>query len=145
MDEFPLLTFVGDVLQQELFDIDRYDGESPQQKLPEIPEFKDTDALAVKLFEQFQSLPWKYTLFLKLPEQLSKVISEVLTKEPRELSASLRLVKPDETLAAQYPINSEVKSAKPEFTAGDLFFFQKFLRLSGRKRLSISKSRLTGL
>src|SRR4051812_43728651 len=70
VDDLPLITFIYDVLQAELLDFDRYDSETPSQKLTEIKEFADPSALASRLVEQLDSLPWQYAVSIQMPHDV---------------------------------------------------------------------------
>jgi hypothetical protein len=108
VDDFPILTFVYDVLQANLMDLDRYDSDLPLQKLTEIEEFSDTPSLARHLIEQFESLPWRYTLSVQLPHDVSAFLAANM-EEARRLSPTMALVKATDALTKKYPLNCSDK------------------------------------
>lgn len=106
--EFPLVKFVIDIISEELSDLDDYRSEEPKIKLTEIPGYEDPDVTAASLVERFDSLPWKYTLTIKFPDNISTFFAGFIDKF--ELSPQLRIVGPGMSLDENYPLTSDNKA-----------------------------------
>jgi hypothetical protein len=129
VDDLPLITFIYDVLQAELLDFDRYDSETPSQKLTEIKEFADPSALASRLVEQLDSLPWQYAVSIQMPHDVSEALSAVV-KESYQLSSSLRLVRATEPFGVEFPLNCEDEKRQKRIHGGGSLLFPKTEKVS---------------
>jgi Apea-like HEPN len=100
--DFPLMMFVCDSLQNELL-VHDYNDDVPLQKLTEIAAYNDTVAQANRLVSDFQSLPWQYSLSIRLRHDVSVLLSETIVDE--QLAPNIRLVKVTPPFAEKYPLN----------------------------------------
>ncbi|MFN3658322.1 MAG: hypothetical protein ACK4UO_13800 [Pseudolabrys sp.] len=115
IDDFPIVTFVSDVLQNELLDLE-YNSEVSSQKLAKIAKYGDASTVAKRLISDFQSLPWRYTLSVKLPSEVSELLSTIVTDE--QLSPNLRLLKATSSFAEKYPLNAADKARQTRIHGG---------------------------
>jgi hypothetical protein len=119
--DFPLMTFLYDSLQNELQDQD-YNSETPIQKLTEIAEFNDAAAQAERLVADFQSLPWRYSLSISLPNEISDLLSKTVVDE-QQLAPNIRLVKATQPFAEKYPLNHADKKRQISIHGGVSLLF----------------------
>jgi len=99
--DFPLVAFVYNSLQNELL-IQKY-SDVALQKLTDIENYSDPAAHAARLIDDFQSLPCRYSLSIRLPHEISELFGETVVDE--ELGANVRLVKATPALAEKFPLN----------------------------------------
>jgi hypothetical protein len=122
--DFPLMTFIYDSLQNELL-VHDYDERS-LQKLTEIAAFKDAVAQANRLVSDFQSLPWRYSLSIRLPHDVSVLLSETIVDE--QLAPNIRLVKVTPSFAEKYPLN-HMRMKRDKSISTEVVVASYFLRL----------------
>lgn len=115
--DYPILEFVSDVLSRELRELDRYHADDPTVKLTDIEGYADTRALAGRLVEQIEALPWQYTLTAALPQALSEALGHI---GEYALSPTVRIVRPDASFAARYPLNSASEKRHARIHQGPL-------------------------
>lgn len=70
IDDTPVATFIGGRLREELRLRSKYDSDNELTNLAELEGFGDTDSLAASFVEEFESLPFHYTLTMRFPEAL---------------------------------------------------------------------------
>lgn len=102
VDEFPFVEFVLDVLADELWKLDKYDSEREAVKLCEIEGYSDPGAIATRLIDSFQTLPWTYQLSFRLPDQLKGLLRP--TVDEVALSPSLKIVRATKQFSSQFPL-----------------------------------------
>lgn len=103
--EFPIIEFVSDTLSLELTELDNYRADNPSAKLVEIKGYEDPRAVAERLVNQLEALPYRYTITAKLPEQLSALLEKFVTTY--ELSPTIRLSRHSAQFDTLYPLKSE--------------------------------------
>lgn len=104
IDEHPLISFFMDVVGFELWIRDEYLGDKPAIKLVEIAGYNDPGALAERLVGQLESLPWKYTWSLRLPEHIGHQLGSF--SESFDLGPQARLVRPHPEMNEVFPLTS---------------------------------------
>lgn len=106
VSETPFSTFVYGYLSARLYVEFEYQSDLVQG-LSELPGYEDIEALASHLLEQFISLPWSYSVFLRLPLE-AKLKNEGDEKYP--LAEGLFLVRPGPRFAERYPVTKKPES-----------------------------------
>jgi hypothetical protein len=101
--DWPFTEFISDEIDIELSS-QEFDAEQSSVKLTTLPNYSDATAAGNRLVESFATLPRKYTLSVKLPSQLSPMLSDDETKV--ELSPSLRIVRARSELRELFPIEN---------------------------------------
>jgi len=100
VDEAPVQTFVTGRLDLELGQFWRH-PKVKSSNLIDLDAYRDPDAVAERLVTELSSLPWQYSLTLRLPNELSAGLS---TSEPRtELNDDVRLIRIDQGFRQQFP------------------------------------------
>ena len=93
----PASTFIYHRLNREILGVRRYleQGVPASQPLQGLPSFADAGAVAVRLVDEFESLPWDYSITFAIP----KTFSALFATETRRvvLSERLAIVVPDGT------------------------------------------------
>jgi hypothetical protein len=120
IDDFPMMSFVYDVVQAELLDRADYDGDAALKQLTDLAEYTDAKSVAGRLVEQFDSLPWLYVFSIEMPEALSKLFSAVV--EEIQLSPSIKLTKAKQDWSEKYPLNSKDEKRQSRIHGGALLF-----------------------
>ena len=121
VDDFPIVTFVSDYLQSEIFDSQEYDSEKASQKLTEIAAFANPKAVATHLVDEFETLPWKYVLSIKMPSEIGETMSQVIDNT-YGLSSNLKLVKITDEFSKIYPLNHKNEKRQEFIHGGSLLF-----------------------
>ncbi|MGI9387430.1 MAG: hypothetical protein ACR2OX_08355 [Methyloligellaceae bacterium] len=103
--EFPFFRFVKETLSSELYERDKYLKDEEYIKLIDLDDYKSSDDLADRIVKNFESLPWQYTITIKLPSSLNETLSDIITEWP--ISENARLVRISDEISRQYPINSD--------------------------------------
>ena len=116
VDDFPVIDFISGVLAVALRERDKYLTDAPSLKLIELEGYTNVDDLANLLIELFESLPWYYTLSLRLPDDASQVLSKFVTELP--LSGKMRLVRPRENFSNQFPLASPDEKSQKRIHGG---------------------------
>lgn len=120
ISETPIFDFVYETLSKELYEKQEFDSDTPLIKLIEIDDYKNSKEVAQRLVSDFESLPWEYTLFIKLPNGLGKFFSEHIKE--RSLSDSVKIITPNDDFAKKFPLQSGIE-ARDQSLAGGLGLF----------------------
>ena len=137
----PASDFVTDRISELLGE--EYDESAGRRSLVEIDRFGRPNELASNLIEEFESLPWRYTAFVRLPHNLSRWIAPAIGQSIFQLSENFCLLVPDDDFASYFsnpPNHSPEKglgglgqlandgkwSSKHVYIQGDLFGFVGF-------------------
>lgn len=99
VNEFPVVEFVTDVLTDELYQLGKYNSDLPVRPLTDIEGYGDPRATAERLVDLLDSLPWRYALTLELVGLSALPIQGIV-----DLSPTVRIVRPDESFLARYPL-----------------------------------------
>lgn len=102
--ENPLYDFVYQTLSRELYENNAYSDESGIRHLSELPNYTDLNALAGRLVNEFESLPWPFLVTLELPDGVGKQFRTAVPSY--SLTHTLRVVAPDESFDTKYPLLS---------------------------------------
>jgi hypothetical protein len=101
--DFPAATFFFQFLSGEVWRNQEL-GDSTPKPLTSIPEYSDAAHTAERIVQAFESLPWRYTLSIRLPQSFCDVFVPHIGEF--ELSDKLRIVVPDTTFAVRFPITA---------------------------------------
>jgi len=106
--DVPLLKFLTDYLTQELYENQKYDNEAAPINLTKLDSYNDPPSVAKRLIEAFESLPWEYTLSIKIENDFSKLFSK--TKTEYRISDKMRLIVPSDEFSDEFPLKSGVEA-----------------------------------
>lgn len=98
----PLMSFVTEYIQDELRSRE-WSRDAPSVPLTAVASYADPAAAAERIVAAFESLPWRYMMFVKTP--LARDFAELLG-ERTELAPHLLLFVPDAAHAGTYPLPS---------------------------------------
>jgi hypothetical protein len=115
LDERPLTEFILGTLGRELWERDKYQGDE-QSTLAEIEGYHDAEVLAVRLLDQFESLPWEYQITVPLPDSLVELLRPA--ESAVELSPSIRLVRATEEFAKEFSLAAAGESLNRRLAGG---------------------------
>jgi hypothetical protein len=99
ISETPVYDFVYQTLTRELDD--KYDPKSPSLSLIQLDGYADPKAVADRLVRDFESLPWEYSLHVRLENDFSKLFARNTKAAP--ISDAVTLVTPDENFLKMFP------------------------------------------
>ncbi len=108
VSETPVSDFVYETLSKELHQGQTYDTESAEISLTQLDDYKDPKAVAERLVRDFESLPWEYSLAIKLDNEFGALFAKTLKKYA--ICDSMQLVTPDEAFTKEFSIQSEVET-----------------------------------
>lgn len=118
--ELPFTHFATELLSKNLFEKGKYDSSSEPLSLTEIPEHLDPKELANYLVDEFESLPWSYSLTIELGGDIGKLFAKSLPTFA--ISDFMRLITPNEKFAALFPLKSGVEAIDTSLGGGILGF-----------------------
>ncbi|MDO9371512.1 MAG: HEPN domain-containing protein [Gammaproteobacteria bacterium] len=116
--EAPLVDFVSGTLARELFETQEYQAEEGPAPLTSIPAYVNLAALADRLVDDFNSLPWKYTVTAPLPSVFSDVFCPNIGRVT--LSDTVSICRGDEAFANEYPLASGIEKRDQTIAGGGL-------------------------
>lgn len=104
LGEWPLFDFINQRLSQELMDSYDYDSNAPPALLASLQQYADVAGTAQRLVDDFESLPWEYTLSLVLPETIKPLLQ--LAKGSYALAPDVVIKPISDDLQKQYPLTA---------------------------------------
>jgi len=104
VDDTPLTTFVANRLRELLRSWSKYDAENEKVPLKDIDGFSAIDDVASSLLDEFESLPWEYTLSTAFPDALPAFPAGVTTAQ---LDAKSRVGVCDLFFRESFPLNHD--------------------------------------
>jgi hypothetical protein len=116
--EAPLVDFVNGVISRELFDKDAYTSDAGPRPLSELPGYSDSGALAERLLNEFESLPWQYTLTMALPRGFSDIFCKRISN--MQLSSHVSVHSGTDFLRDNYPLESGIEKRDRSISGGGL-------------------------
>jgi hypothetical protein len=99
--EPPFAQFVLDAIGNELWLLDKYQRDT-RKKLIEIEPFRDAEATARRLVDQFETLPWEYQVTIPLPQRLEELLRP--NDSSFELSPTIRVIRLTEAFGRRFPL-----------------------------------------
>jgi hypothetical protein len=106
ISETPVFDFLHGTLSRELYEKQKYDPETPLMKLTELEEYRDPVSVAQRLVGEFESLPWEYSLSIKLENEFGSLFNQAI----KEYSVSdlIKLGIPDDDFIEKFPLQSGI-------------------------------------
>jgi hypothetical protein len=108
VSETPLFDFLYETLSRELYENQKYDSEATLIKLSEVEGYQDLSAKAQRLIDDFNSLPWDYSLTIKLDNDFGELFSQSIKQFT--VCDNIRLTTPDENFSTTYALQSGIES-----------------------------------
>lgn len=105
--ELPLFSFISDSLNSELMENETYDANSSNLPITSLDRYRDIKELANRLVQEFESLPWHYTVSLELPVEIGEHIKNATARF--DLSSNLRIFCPVDDDDRKQPLNSGIE------------------------------------
>jgi hypothetical protein len=103
--EMPFIDFATQFLSKKLYERDQYDKSTEPLPLTSISGYDDQKTIANNIVDEFESLPWSYSLTIELPKEVGGLFAKSLGSFA--LSDSIRLITPNESFVAQFPLQGE--------------------------------------
>ncbi|TCK37989.1 hypothetical protein B0G84_3290 [Paraburkholderia sp. BL8N3] len=111
LGDSPFVEFVYSTLSRELFEAHEFSSEKGRAALSSLSEYADLEALAGRLIETFQSLPWKYAVTVRMPFDLGPRLSN---EGVFEVSEDIRILRGSGAIKAEYPLVSGIEKRDRE-------------------------------
>lgn len=125
--EEPFYEFVLSYLSKQLSANQKYESVALPIKLTDLENYSAPEKVAQQIVEEFDSLPWEYTISFKLGNEFVKYFNERIKNHI--LSESVLINSPDEEFINQYPLkdNEDKILETPETFGGiiNLLFNRK--------------------
>ncbi|MGA7450061.1 MAG: hypothetical protein WBW73_01875 [Rhodoplanes sp.] len=121
VDELPLTQFVVETLDMELWELDKFDGDRPLVNLFDIQGYSDATAVATRLLDSFQTLPWQYQLTFTLPDEIKMLLEPELYEF--RLGPNIRLARPGKTFKERFPLDSGNARRNQDIEGSPLLFY----------------------
>lgn len=136
ISETPILDFVSERLSQELWENQQYDPQALTLPLTEIASYNDPNLTANRLIQDFESLPWEYTLSVKFENDFGELFARTIKEY--QISNMITLVSPEDDYYKEYPLESE-EGRNRNLLAGPLLLFPlKWDQMSSYFQVTIS-------
>jgi len=104
----PLSTFVDEMINRELAETFEYDLKIKGVPLISLTNYNDPKAVALRLIEEFNNLPFNYLISFEFPPPLGEGLREKIEK-PFQLSSTMKIILPDGQYDQTYPLNTGKK------------------------------------
>ena len=106
--EAPFFEFLYGLLSQELSEKQEYDSDTPTIKLTEIEDYNDPLSVARRLVEDFESLPWEYTLSIKMENDFGELFKKAINEYA--MSDKIKLIAPYDRFTEEFSLQSGIKA-----------------------------------
>lgn len=116
--EVPFVDFVSGTLARELFETQEFQTEEGPAPLISLPAYADVPALADRLVNEFNSLPWTYTVTAPLPAAFSEVFCSHIRQW--KLSDTISISCGDEAFSDTFPMQSGIEKRDQAVAGGGL-------------------------
>lgn len=103
--EFPFSEFVTEYISNQLSVSQKYDFDAIPVKLIELESYSNPEKIAQQIVEEFNSLPWEYTVSFKIDNEFGKIFNEKIKNY--KLSESVDINSPDDEFINQYPLKDK--------------------------------------
>lgn len=103
LGDLPFLEFVSGTISRELSETFDYNSDADLKPLTQVAGYEDVQALAQRLVDSFESLPWNYSVSMPLPAEFGKLILDNIGDVRISKSLTLRSGK---TLDKTHPLES---------------------------------------
>ncbi|MEW6615325.1 MAG: hypothetical protein AB1401_07665 [Thermodesulfobacteriota bacterium] len=104
VSELPLFDFIYETISRDIGESGTYNPDSEGILLNTLPGYEDLHAVASRLINDFESLPWSYLISLELPNNIRQQLREAVGYH--EFDRNFRIVSSDETFDRTYPLRS---------------------------------------
>lgn len=104
VDELPFVDFVIETLRRDLDDRFEHDRDNAELALVDMDGYKDHLAVAAGLVEAFETLPWRYSMAMRLPERLFP--EDLFQEKSLSLGDRSFLILPDMLFKQQFPLSN---------------------------------------
>ncbi len=108
ISETPVHDFICETLSRELRENQKYDTESQLLPLTQLAGYSDAKVTAERLIQDFESLPWEYSLLVEFANDFGELFAKSVKDCP--ISDSVTLVTPDEYFAKEFPLKSGIEA-----------------------------------
>jgi hypothetical protein len=109
--EAPVSDFVYETISKELHQGQQFDSESASIPLTQLDDYTNPEAIAKRLIYDFESLPWVYSLTIKLDNEFGSLFAKSLNEFA--ICDSLKLITPNDAFTKEFPPQSESESKEP--------------------------------
>ncbi|CAO3440150.1 hypothetical protein [Azospirillum endophyticum] len=106
--EYPVFDFVYETISKELSENQTYDSEVLNLKLTSIECYKDVEALANRLLEQFITLPWSYKFSLNISSEL--ISPNDFLEDTVDFGGGVSLSKVTDEFKERFPLESHIEA-----------------------------------
>lgn len=104
VNDYPVTDFIGERLRTELRERDAYDSNTPSIGLTDLEGYEDPRAMAQARVDELESLPWKYTLSIRLPAKIDEFFHGLA--DELALAEHVRIVTSRVILDERFPLLS---------------------------------------
>lgn len=101
----PFSDFVYEYISKQLSDSQKFDPDAIPLKLIELESYSNPEKIAQQIVEEFNSLPWEYTVSFKIDNEFGKIFNEKIKNY--KLSESVDINSPDDEFINQYPLKDK--------------------------------------
>jgi hypothetical protein len=108
ISENPLFNFIYKTLSRELYETQKYDPKIHLVKLTEIEGYQDPTAVAARLVESFDSLPWEYFLTIEFENDFGELFCKAIKQY--SICDSIRLATAGQGLKDNFPLQSGIEA-----------------------------------
>ncbi|MEW6058343.1 MAG: hypothetical protein AB1540_17210 [Bdellovibrionota bacterium] len=116
VSEAPIYNFIYETLSTELYESQEYDSAFPSTSLAELEGYHDPKAVAQKLVEGFESLPWEYSLTIKLENDFGELFAKTIKNY--SICDSMKLINPNDEFIREFPLQSGIKARDRSLAGG---------------------------
>lgn len=106
--EKPLSVFIKERLSEKLRNSFEFDS-NQKSSLTELTGFNDPESLANEIITEFESLPWDYALFLKLPKNLGTKLNSLIDEIPFNFNDQFSFCRPSNDIYPNPPKHGSLK------------------------------------
>jgi hypothetical protein len=121
--EMPFADFAIELLSQKLLREQEYDSGVEAISLSEIAGYEDVNAVAKYLVNEFDSLPWKYSLSIEVGNDFGELFAKTLGS--LEICDSVKLIAPNDEYAKLFPLESGIEGIDRSLSGSLLNLFSK--------------------
>lgn len=106
--ETPIYDFLYETLSRELHENQKYDTDSNLLPLTSIQGYENPVGVAVRLVDEFESLPWQYSLSIKFENDFGRSIAQSIINHT--LNDYVKLITPVDSFTNEFPMKSGIEA-----------------------------------
>ncbi|MFC1684768.1 hypothetical protein ACFL0R_04770 [Pseudomonadota bacterium] len=114
--ESPLFDFIYGQLSKELYELQEYNSDVPNETLSNIPDYSNLGDVSESLINRFESLPWNYKFTFSIGNQVTKYIKS----ERIDISEDIAILKGGDILKGSFPLQSGIPGRDQDLHGGGL-------------------------